>query len=321
MFKEPFQIADKEVYVSTSIGVALYPDDGNDVETLLKNADAAMYSAKRVGKNTFRYYSSSMNEKARERIKLETKLRYAIENKELELYYQPQYRIRNTEIVGAEALIRWEDKEMGSIPPATLLELAEETGMIIDIGYWVLQSACQRGKLLHDSGFDNLFIGVNLSVKQFYDRNLVSKIKFVIEITNFDPTFLELEITEAALMQDTDRALKIANELKAMGIKIVLDDFGTGYSSLKHLNLFPIDKLKIDHIFIHDADLQGPDGAIISSILELCNKLGIESVAEGVETKTSLTFLEENKCSLAQGYYFSPPLTIGKFETLMASKI
>jgi predicted signal transduction protein with EAL and GGDEF domain len=320
LFKEPFHIADREVYVSTSIGIALYPEDGHDVETLLKNSDTAMYNAKRVGENIFRYYSSSMNEKARERIKLENKLRDAIQNKELQLYYQPQYNVVNNDIVGAEALIRLEDKEMGFIPPATLLELAEETGVIIDIGYWALQSACRRGKIWNESGFDNLFVGVNLSVKQFFDLNLVSKIKSVIESTKFDPNYLELEITETALMHDTDRALRIISKLKDIGIKISLDDFGTGYSSLSHLKLFPIDKLKIDQLFISNADLQGRDGIIISSILELCDKLSIEAVAEGVETKESLNFLGKNKCPLAQGYYFSPPLTVEKFEAMIASK-
>jgi predicted signal transduction protein with EAL and GGDEF domain len=319
LFKEPFQIEDREIFISTSIGIAFYPDDGNDVEALLKNADIAMYKAKDVGKNTFRYYSSDMNEKAKERINIENKMRYAIKNNVFQLYYQPQYSIEDSKLIGMEALIRWEDEDLGFISPTELIQLAEETGMIIDIGDWALHSACRQGKIWHDQGFDKLHMGVNLSVRQFFDLNLTEKIRSAIETTNFDPSSLELEITETAMMFDTDRAIMIMDEIKNMGVKVALDDFGTGYSSLIHLKLFQIDKLKIDQVFIRNADLEGRDGAIISSIIDMCHKLNIEAVAEGVETKESLKFLKDKECHIAQGFLFSQPLPSEKFKKLLKS--
>ncbi len=320
LFKEPFQVGGRELFISTSIGIAFYPDDGQDVETLLKNADTAMYKAKEVGKNTFRYYSSDMNQKAKARMRLENKLRDAIKNQKFQLYYQPQYHIDSGRLVGMEALIRWEDREMGFVPPDQLIQLAEETGMIIDIGDWALDAACRQGKCWHDKGFDQLRLGVNLSVRQFFDRQLLTKIKSILDITGFDPCFLEFEITETAMMHDTDRAIAIMNALKAMGVKIALDDFGTGYSSLIHLKLFHIDKLKIDQVFIRNADLGGRDGAIISAIIEMCHKLQIEAVAEGVETEASLTFLRDRHCHQAQGFYLSPPLPAEEAEARLASR-
>jgi EAL domain-containing protein (putative c-di-GMP-specific phosphodiesterase class I) len=213
-----------------------------------------------------------------------------------------------------EALIRWEDKDLGFISPANLIQLAEETGMINDIGEWAIKTACAQGKEWHDQGFDNLQMGVNLSVRQFYDLNLVNKIRSAINSTHFKPSSLELEITETAMMHDAERALQIVRELKEMGVKIALDDFGTGYSSLIHLKLFPIDKLKIDQMFICNADFKGRDGVIISSIIDMCHKLNIQAVAEGVETKDSLEYLKSIKCHLAQGFYLSQPLTVEKFE-------
>jgi predicted signal transduction protein with EAL and GGDEF domain len=317
LFKEPFRISDREIFISTSIGIAFYPDDGNDVETLLKNADAAMFRAKKIGKNTFQYYSAEINRQAKERINLETKLRYAIRNHEFQLYYQPQYHIGTGKLMGMETLIRWEDKKMGLVSPKDFIPLAEETGMIIEIGDWVIQSACHQAKIWHDMGLGNLDLGVNLSVRQFFDSRLVDKIKSVIKTTDFDPTCLELEITETAMMHDTDRAILIVNELREMGIKISLDDFGTGYSSLVHLKLFEVDSLKIDQVFIRNADLNGRDGAIISSIIDMCHKLRIKVVAEGVETLEALKFLKDKNCHLAQGFFFSPPLPVEKFENLL----
>ena len=317
LFKEPFRIMDREIFISASIGISFFPEDGDDVESLLKNADVAMYKAKESGKNTFRYYSSHMNKKAKERINLETKLRYAIKNREFELYYQPQYNIATSQLTGMEALIRWRDKEMGLVSPGDFIPMAEETGMIIEIGEWVIHSACHQGKIWHDRGFKGLTLGVNLSVRQFFDPHLTDTIKSAIENTKFDSSCLELEITETAMMHDTDRAIIIMDELKAMGIRISLDDFGTGYSSLVHLKLFHVDTLKIDQVFIRNADLEGRDGAIISSIIDMCHKLGIKAVAEGVETMEGLSFLKDKNCHLAQGFFFSPPLPVKKFDDLL----
>ncbi len=317
LFKEPFRLTGRELFISTSIGIAFYPDDGEDVESLLKNADTAMYKAKEVGKNTFRYYSSDMNKKARQRIHIENKLRYAIKHKELQLHYQPQYNLQTAQVAGMEALIRWEDKEMGLVPPKDFLPLAEETGMIIDIGLWALRTACHQGKIWHERGHQDLLISVNLSVRQFFDLDLVERITSVIQTTGFDPRCLELEITETSMMHDTDKAISIMHELKKMGIRISLDDFGTGYSSLVHLKLFPVDTLKIDQLFIRNADLKGRDGIIISSIIDMCSKLRINTVAEGVETQESLDFLRHQNCQFAQGFLFTPPLPSESIENML----
>ena len=317
LFKEPFLIAGREMFISTSIGVALYPDSGEDVETLLKNADTAMYNAKGMGKNTFRYYSPSMNAQAMQRIDLENKMRYAIKNEEFLLYYQPQYEIDSGRLVGAEALIRWKNPELGLVSPADFIPLAEETGLIIPIGEWVVNTACRQGKIWHGQGFDTLHIAVNLSARQFFDVGMVEKIKSAVAAAGINPHLLELEITESAMMHDIDRAVQILGQLKEAGMTISLDDFGTGYSSLTYLKKFPIDILKIDQSFIRDADLEGNDGAIISAILAMCLQLGIQVVAEGVETKESLDFLKERNCHLAQGYFFSRPLPVEEFGKLL----
>ena len=319
LFKEPFQLSSREIFISTSIGIALYPDNGKNVETLINNADTALYKAKELGKNTFRYYSSDMNDQAKERIKLENKLRYAIKDQEFLLYYQPQYDIDTSKLVGMEALIRWQNEEMGLVPPGDFIPMAEETGLIIPIGDWVIQSACRQGKLWHDLGFRDLHLGANLSTLQLFDPQLVQKVKSALETTQFNPNFLELEITETAMLHDTERAIQILSELKELGVKISLDDFGTGYSSLIHLKVFPTDTLKIDQAFIRNADLKGRDGAIISAIIDMCLKLQIKVVGEGVETKDSLNFLKKRNCHIAQGYFFSPPLPTEKFQKLLES--
>ncbi len=320
LFKKPFQIADREIFISTSVGIALYPDNGKNVETLIKNADTAMYKAKELGKNTFRYYSPDMNAQAEERMKLENKLRYAIKNQEFLLYYQPQYDIGTTQLVGMEALLRWKNDEMGLVSPVDFIPLAEETGMIVPIGEWVIRSVCLQGKIWHDQGYRDLHLSANLSMRQFFDPYLVDNIKSVIETTQFDPNFLELEITETAMIHDTDRAIQILNELKKLGIKIALDDFGTGYSSLIYLKYFQTDTLKIDQTFVRNADLKGRDGAIISSIIDMCHKLRIKVVAEGVETKESLDFLKKRNCHVAQGFFFNPPLPVEKIQKLLEGR-
>ena len=317
LFKQPFQVAGREIFISTSIGIALYPDNGDTVETLIKNADTAMYRAKEAGKNTFEYYSSTMNSKAKERIKLESEMRHAIDNQEFLLYYQPQYDIGTGQLVGMEALIRWKSKKMGLVSPGDFIPLAEETGLIVPIGEWVVQSACRQGKLWYHQGHRKLHLGVNLSPRQFFDPHLVGKIRSALETTQFDPHFLEIEITETAVMQDNHRSVQVLNALKEMGIKISLDDFGTGYSSLAHLKIVEIDTLKIDQTFILNANLEGRDGAIISAIIDMGHRLQIKVVAEGVETEESLQYLKKKNCHVAQGYLFSPPLPVDEFQKLL----
>jgi predicted signal transduction protein with EAL and GGDEF domain len=318
LFEEPFHLTDREIFISTSVGIAFYPDDGEDVDTLLKNADMAMYKAKELGKSTFRHYSVDMNIKTRARFNLEAKLRHAIKNSELQLYYQPQYSIETDQMVGMEALVRWQDSEMGCVSPKEFMALAEETGMIVELGNWAIHHACQQAKLWHDRGLRDLHIGVNLSVRQFFDSHLIDQIRSILEITKFDPACLELEITEAALMHDSERAILIMNELKRMGIKISLDHFGTGYASLVQLKLFHVNSLKIDPVFIHAADLNGRDGAIISAIIEMCLKLQIKAVAAGVEKQETLSFLKDKNCHLAQGPLFCPPLPVDEVEKMLS---
>jgi len=321
IFKEPFQVAGREIFISTSIGIALYPDNGDTVETLLKNADTAMYRAKEAGKNTFQYYSASMNSKAKARIKLENEMRRAIDNQEFLLFYQPQYDIKTGQLVGMESLIRWENKKMGLVSPGEFIPLAEENGMIVPIGEWVIQSACRQGKLWSDQGHGNLHLGVNLSPRQFFDPHLVEKVRFALDSTGFDPHFLEIEITETAMMQDNDKAVQVLNTLKEMGVNISLDDFGTGYSSLSHLKIFHIDTLKIDQTFVLNANFEGRDGAIISAIIDMGHRLEIKVVAEGVETEESLAYLKKKNCHVAQGYLFSKPLPADEFQKLLEDKI
>jgi len=320
IFNEPFQVAGREVFISTSIGIALYPDNGDTVETLLKNADTAMYRAKEAGKNTFEYYSSAMNSKAKARIKLENELRRAIDNQEFLLYYQPQYDIDTGQLVGMESLIRWKNEKMGLVSPGEFIPLAEETGMIVPIGEWVIQSACRQGKIWKDQGYGNLHLGVNLSPRQFFDPHVVEKVQGVLDSTGFDPHFLEIEITETAMLQDNDKTVHILNALKEMGVNISLDDFGTGYSSLSHLKMAHIDTLKIDQTFILNANLEGRDGAIISAIIDLGRRLKIKVIAEGVETKESLAYLKKKNCHVAQGYLFSPPLPVDEFQKLLQER-
>jgi len=314
LFKEPFMVLGQEIFISTSIGISFYPDDGNDVGNLIKNADAAMYKAKERGKSAIGYYSPEIDKKAEERVYIEKKLRYAIKTHDFHLLYQPQYSIATNQLTGAEALIRWKDKELGLVSPKDFISIAEEIGSIIEIGNWVIQKACMQGKKWHDLGLNYVTMGVNLSVRQFYDPYLTETIKIALKNSGFDPTCLELEITETTMVRDTDKAMSTMEELKKLGIKIALDDFGTGYSSLVHLKLFPVDAVKIDQMFIRNADLKGKDGAIISSIIDMGHRLQIKVVAEGVETMEGLKFLKDNKCHLAQGFFFNPPLSPNKFE-------
>jgi len=317
LFEKPFQIAGEEIFISTSIGIALYPNDGENVENLLKNADAALHSAKAEGKNTFQYYSAEMNKNARARIHLENNIRYAIGSNEFMLYYQPLYKTDTAQLVGMEALIRWRNKEMGLMTPEDFIPLAEETGLIIQLGDWVVQTACRQCKMWQDRGYGRLQLGVNLSARQFFDPHLVKKIGSAVTTSGIDPALLELEITETAVMHDTSKAIRIINELRELGVRIALDDFGTGYSSLMHLKIFQINSLKIDRVFLANTDLKGRDAAIISAIVGMCHKLQITAVAEGVETKEQLAFLKSERCHLVQGFYFSPPLQDNKFEELL----
>lgn len=316
-FVPPFNIAGRELFISTSIGITLYPFDDNNLESLLRNADAAMYHAKEMGRNTFQFYTAELNRRTAKRLQLETALRHALERHELLLHYQPQVNLKTGRIIGAEALLRWQHPEMGLIPPLDFIPLAEETGLIIPIGEWVLRTACAQAKVWGDAGFRHLQVAVNLSGRQFQHHNLAKLVKNVLKDTGLDPRYLDLELTESLLMHNTDTTLAAMDELHALGVAFSMDDFGTGYSSLSYLKRFPIDTLKIDQSFVRDIPQDPGDAAIAQAIIAMAHSLDIRVIAEGVETVKQLSFLRSHKCDGMQGYYFSKPVTAEAMTTLL----
>lgn len=305
---EPFQIQGQELHVKASIGITLAPYDGEDVEMLLKNADTAMYRAKQQGKNNYQLYAPSMNTKGRERLRLENNLHKALERDEFLLYYQPQVNLNTNQIVGMEALIRWQRDGSGLIKPSQFIPLAEETGLIIPIGEWVLRTACAQSRTWQLSGAPPFRTTVNLSVRQFQQSNLVQTITQVLQETQLEPKYLELEITETIAIQDIELTISVLQELKTMGIHIGMDDFGTGYSSLSSLRYLPLDTLKIDQSFIQNLTIHPSNLAIITSIIALGHGLNLKVIAEGVETAAQMQFLRSVQCDNVQGYFISRPL-------------
>lgn len=315
----PFTIGHQHVYTSASIGISLYPQDG-DQDHLLKNADLAMYRAKQRGRNSFAFYSLEMTSHSQQRFAMELELRHAIERDELALAYQPKLCLHSGRVVGVEALLRWRHPEHGNISPAEFIPLAEETGLILAIGEWALLTACTQNRVWHDEGLPPLRIAVNISARQFHNHDLVGQVKSVLDATGLPSTWLELELTESTIMQDIDRTRVLLSELKQMGVKLALDDFGTGYSSLNYLRLFPFDSLKLDRAFIQDAVAGGNSGAIIRSVIALGHDLGLEIVAEGVETSDQFAFLQTHGCDVMQGYYFSRPLPPDRLKDLIQGR-
>jgi diguanylate cyclase (GGDEF)-like protein len=305
---EPFNIEQQELYIKASIGIAFAPYDGEDAQTLLKNADAAMYQTKQQGKNNYQTYAPNMNVKARERLVLENNLHKAVERDEFLLYYQPQVNLNTGQIVGVEALIRWQRDGLGLIAPDQFISLAEETGLIISIGEWVLRTACAQSRTWQLAGLPPLRTAVNLSARQFQQGNLVQTIAQVLTQTELEPQYLELEITESIVIQDVDFTISVLQELKKMGIQISIDDFGTGYSSLSSLRYFPVDTLKIDQSFIQNLTTNSSNVAIIKSIIALGHGLNLKVIAEGVETAEQMQFLRSVECDDMQGYFISRPL-------------
>jgi len=304
----PMMIENEEIAVSASLGIALYPLDGDSVEELLKNADAAMYHAKELGRNTFSFYRKEMNGSISEQFALKSKLARAIDHGELVLHYQPQAAARNVELVGFEALLRWNHPDFGRIPPDRFIPLAEDSGLIVPIGEWVLRTACGFAASLRQQGIEVGRVAVNLSARQFYQANLAKLIERILAETGLPPQCLELEITESMMMGNTAKVLQILSELKEMKIQLAVDDFGTGYSSLGYLRRFPIDRLKIDRSFIDDVPASQHDSTIAKAIISLAHNLGLNVIAEGVETRAQLAFLAENACDEIQGYLLSKPL-------------
>ncbi len=304
----PYRLKDNDFYVSASIGIAIFPEHGDDAEQLLKNADTAMYEVKKKGKNGFAFFSSQLDEQLAAKIELESDLRKAIERGELMLHYQPQIRANDLAMVGVEALVRWKHPEKGMLSPGLFIPIAEETGLIYDIGTWVLREACSQMKRWHDEGGPLIPVSVNLSSQQFHQPLLVEYIINILNETGLPAEYLDLEITES-MMMDAEVSASILRQLHERGIKISLDDFGTGYSSLSYLKMFPIHKLKIDRSFIRDITQNQNDKAIVATIISMAQNLNMEVIAEGIETKDQLDILTDRDCGNIQGYYFSKPLS------------
>ncbi|MFJ8235477.1 EAL domain-containing protein [Ureibacillus sp. NPDC094379] len=311
-FTDPFYVDGYELYITPNIGISLYPKDGKEAEDLIKKANLAMYQVKQNEKNNYQFYSTKQFEHTYERLKLEKDLRKALEQKEFLLYYQPKINLASGKITGVEALIRWEHPEKGLFPPAEFIPLAEKTGLIIQIGEWVLRNACVQTKAWQEVGLPPLQTSVNLSVRQLYQPNLVKMVQLILEETKLDPKYLELEITES-MMIDNDQVLKVLKQLKNLGVKTSLDDFGTGYSSLNRLKEAPIDKIKIDQSFVQNCTSNSNDAIIIKTIIAMAHQLKLDVVAEGVELKDQLLFLQHNLCNEVQGFLFSKPLPPEEF--------
>ncbi|TWI59028.1 EAL domain-containing protein [Halalkalibacter nanhaiisediminis] len=314
---DPFDLEGHEIYISPSIGICLANHVGSNTsaQEFVKFADIAMYQAKREGKNTYRFYSETIKSKTPTSLEMETKLHKALERNEFILHYQPQIDLQSGKIYGIEALIRWNHPHLGFISPAEFIPLAEETGLIVPIGEWVLHTACKQTMKWQEKGFPPLVVSVNLSARQFYQPNLVEMVCEVLKETKLNPAYLELEITESVTM-DVGRSIKILSDLKKLGVKISIDDFGTGYSSLAYLKKFPIDKLKIDQSFVRDCLKDASDATIVQTIISMAKNLHLRVIAEGVETQEQLLFLQEQLCHDAQGYFISKPLVFEDLEKM-----
>jgi diguanylate cyclase (GGDEF)-like protein/PAS domain S-box-containing protein len=313
-FQKPFYINNHELSISASIGISIYPHDGSDFETLYKNADTAMFRAKQDGRNTFCFFTREMQQYSMRHLELSNALRYALNRNELQLYYQPQISAHNGKLIGTEALLRWFHPTFGNVSPAEFIPIAEENGMILPIGEWVLRTAIAQAKYWVDSGHEPIIMAVNLSAVQFRSANLSSLISNILEEIGFRKEYLELELTESTTMQDPHKAINVMNDLHERGIKMSIDDFGTGYSSLSYLKKFNIYKLKIDQSFVRDINIDPEDKAIVGAIINMAKSLGLKTIAEGVETKSQLEYLCSEGCDEIQGYYYSKPLPLNEFE-------
>jgi len=317
----PYSIDGHELVTTPSIGISVYPNDGRDVETLLKNADAAMYHAKESGRNNYQFFTQDMNTRALERLSLERSLRRAIDREELRLHYQPQYDVRTRQIVGVEALIRWEHPDLGLIPPGRFMRFAEDTGLILPMGEWVLREACRQNRAWQAQGLPPVRVAVNISALQFRNAGFSHTVQTALKEAGLESRWLVLEVTESVIMQDVERVTDALEQLKSLGLELAIDDFGTGYSSLSYLKRFPIDRLKIDQSFVRDITSDDDDAAITSAIIGLTRNLGLRTIAEGVETREQLQFLQEHGCDEAQGFLFSRPLPPEECSTVLGSQM
>jgi diguanylate cyclase (GGDEF)-like protein/PAS domain S-box-containing protein len=305
---EPVPIEGQLFRVTCSIGLATFPGDGDDAETLLMNADIAMYQAKESGRDTFQFYTTEMNEMARERRLLQEGLRAAIANNEFTLLYQPQVDLKTGAIFAVEALVRWQHPQLGVVQPARFIPMAEESGLIVPLGDWVLREACRQNKAWQDAGMEKISVCVNVSARQFREKSWIGRVARILEETGLPPEYLELELTESLLMHDVTQAIATMRELQSLGVHFSIDDFGTGYSSLSALKSFPVARLKIDQSFVKNLPHDANDRSIATAVISLGQKLNMKVIAEGVETDAQMDFLTEHQCDEIQGYHFSRPV-------------
>lgn len=310
---QPYSVQGKEIHITPSIGISIFPKDGESVVALMKNADRAMNQAKETGRNAYEFFSEELNTVAMDKLALETGIRTALLRKEFELQYQSQVDLNTGQIVGAEAQIRWHHPEIGLIPPSRFIPIAEESGLIVPLGDWVLNTACAQNRRWQEAGLPAIPIAVNISAVQLREKTFVARVADCLTRSGLDPRYLDLEITENVIMRDAQSTVYTLEQLKQLGVRISIDDFGTGYSSLSYLKLFPIDRLKIDQSFVHDINTDSNDAAIVGAIIAIAKQLKLSVVAEGVETLEQLRYLRAQRCDQIQGFYFSQPLSVDDF--------
>jgi len=313
----PHRIDGHDLHISVSIGISIYPDDGQDAETLIKSADTAMYHAKGNGRNNYKFFEQDMNARAVQRQSIEASLRRALERKEFVLYYQPKINLLSGAIVGVEALIRWQHPERGLLLPAQFVSIAEDCGLILPIGRWVLREACLQARAWLQAGLQPIAVAVNTSALEFHAKDFLENIRVTLEDTRLEPRYLEFELTESVLMRDAESTDSVLHALAGLGVKLAVDDFGTGYSSLSYLRQFPIDTLKIDQSFVNQMTSNPDDAAIVSAVISMGKSLKLCVIAEGVETPEQCAFLLDQHCDQSQGYYFGYPMVAEALATLL----
>jgi diguanylate cyclase (GGDEF)-like protein/PAS domain S-box-containing protein len=316
-FSQPFAVDGRDVFITASVGVALYPQDAKDPESLMKSAELAMYRAKESGRDAYQLYTAEMQTSVTERLALESKLRRALERGEFSLHYQPQVDLRSNRIFGSEALLRWNQADLGMVDPAKFIPIAEETGLIVPIGEWVVRTACLQNKAWQNAGLPTITMAVNISARQFREKNLLQAVAKILAETGLDPTQLELEVTESVIMHDAQHVIAALQAFRDMGVRLSVDDFGTGYSSLSYLKRFPVDRLKIDQSFVRDITTDADDAAIAQAVITLGHTMNLRVIAEGVETPEQLAFLRRNQCDEMQGYLFGKPMPADEFGKLL----
>jgi predicted signal transduction protein with EAL and GGDEF domain len=314
---EPMTIDGQSLHITCSMGVATFPHDGSDPETLLSNADAAMYKVKEAGRDGFQFFTADMNNSAHERLALKDAMRSGLARSEFYLLYQPQVDLRSGRVFAAEALVRWKHPTRGTVPPDDFIPLAEETGLIVTLGDWVLREACRQNKAWQDAGLAPITVCVNVSARQFHDKGWTNRVLRALEESGLEARYLELELTESLVMRDVEQVVTTMRELQAAGVQFAIDDFGTGYSSLSALKSLPVSRLKIDQSFVRNLAFDEDDRSIAAAVISLGQRLNMKVIAEGVETDAQLTFLRDSQCDEIQGYHFSRPINSDAIVDLM----